>query len=56
MPPKIGTAVQVPVVSASTQSDADEPLSEYADGDHLTGDARLRYTERFAAKHARFLQ
>ena len=36
--------------------DADEPLSEYADGDHLTGDARIRYTERFAAKHARFLQ
>jgi hypothetical protein len=36
--------------------DADEPLSEYADGDHLTGDARLRYTERFAQKHARFLQ
>jgi hypothetical protein len=36
--------------------DADEPLTEYADGDHLTGDARIRYTERFAAKHARFLQ
>jgi hypothetical protein len=36
--------------------DADEPLSEYADGDHLTGDARIRYTERFAQKHARFLQ
>jgi hypothetical protein len=36
--------------------DADEPLSAYADGDHLTGEARVRYTERFAAKHARFLQ
>jgi hypothetical protein len=36
--------------------DADEALSEYADGDHLTGDARGRYTERFAARHARFLQ
>ena len=34
-------------------SDPDEPLSAYADGDHLTGDARIRYTEQFAAKHAR---
>jgi hypothetical protein len=36
--------------------DPDEPLSMYADGDHLTGAGRLRYTERFAEKHARFLQ
>lgn len=35
--------------------DPDEPLSAYADGDHLTGEARIRYTERFAQKHARFL-
>ena len=36
--------------------DPDEPLSVYADGDHLTQDGRLRYTERFAEKHARFFQ
>ncbi len=36
--------------------DPDEPLSLYADGDHLTADGRIRYTERFAEKHARFFQ
>ena len=36
--------------------DPDEPLSMYADGDHLTSAGRLRYTERFAERHARFLQ
>jgi hypothetical protein len=36
--------------------DPDEPLSLYADGDHLTSAGRLRYTERFAERHARFLQ
>lgn len=36
--------------------DPDEPLSLYADGDHLTTAGRQRYTERFAGKHARFLQ
>jgi hypothetical protein len=36
--------------------DPDQPLSVYADGDHLTGEGRIRYTERFAEKHARFLQ
>ena len=36
--------------------DPDEPLSEYADGDHLTAEGRIRYTQRFAERHARFLQ
>lgn len=36
--------------------DPDEPLSLYADGDHLTADGRVRYTQRFAEKHARFFQ
>ncbi|MEP6782016.1 MAG: hypothetical protein ABI983_00015 [Acidobacteriota bacterium] len=36
--------------------DPGEPLSAYADGDHLTGEARIRYTERFAEAHARFLR
>ena len=36
--------------------DPDEPLSIYADGDHLTAEGRLRYTQRFAERHARFLQ
>jgi len=36
--------------------DPDEPLSAYADGDHLTGQGRARYTERFAERHARFFQ
>lgn len=36
--------------------DPDEPLAVYADGDHLTQNGRLRYTERFAEKHARFFQ
>ena len=32
--------------------DPDEPLSMYADGDHLTGEGRIRYTQRFAERHA----
>ncbi len=36
--------------------DAGEPLSAYADGDHLTAAARLQYTDVFAARHARFFQ
>jgi hypothetical protein len=36
--------------------DPDTPLSMYADGDHLNSTGKARYTERFAEKHARFLQ
>jgi hypothetical protein len=36
--------------------DPDEPLSLYADGDHLTAEGRVRYTQRFAEKHAQFFQ
>jgi hypothetical protein len=36
--------------------DPDTPLSMYADGDHLNSTGKIRYTERFAEKHARFLQ
>jgi hypothetical protein len=36
--------------------DPDEPLSAYADGDHLDAEGRIRYTQRFAERHARFLQ
>jgi hypothetical protein len=36
--------------------DPDEPLSLYADGDHLTAGGRVRYTQRFAEKHAQFFQ
>jgi hypothetical protein len=36
--------------------DPDEPLSLYADGDHLTGEGRVRYTQRFAERHAQFFQ
>jgi len=36
--------------------DPDEPLSIYADGDHLTAEGRIRYTQRFSERHARFLQ
>jgi hypothetical protein len=36
--------------------DPEQPLSVYADGDHLTGEGRSRYTQRFAERHARFLQ
>ena len=36
--------------------DPDQPLSVYADGDHLTAEGRMRYTQRFAERHARFLQ
>jgi hypothetical protein len=34
----------------------DEPLSIYADGDHLTSAGRARYTARFAERHAGFLR
>ena len=36
--------------------DIEEPLSLYADGDHLTGEGRIRYTENFAARHAGYFQ
>jgi len=36
--------------------DPDEPLSAYADGDHLTAEGRVHYTERFAERHAPFFQ
>lgn len=36
--------------------DPDQPLSAYADGDHLNSAGKARYTERFAERHARFLQ
>jgi hypothetical protein len=38
------------------RGDPDEPLSLYADGDHLTGAGREIYTQRFAERHARFFQ
>lgn len=38
------------------RGDPEQPLSSYADGDHLTGRGRERYTERFAERHARFFQ
>lgn len=38
------------------RGDPDQPLSIYADGDHLTGRGRELYTERFAERHARFFQ
>ena len=38
------------------RGDAAQPLSIYADGDHLRSDERVRYTERFADRHARFFQ
>jgi hypothetical protein len=36
--------------------DPNQPLSVYADGDHLRSDQRLAYSERFAKQHAAFLQ
>ncbi|HYE87880.1 MAG TPA: hypothetical protein VEA16_16065 [Vicinamibacterales bacterium] len=36
--------------------DPDQPLSAYADGDHLNSAGKQRYTQRFAERHARFLQ
>jgi len=36
--------------------DPEEPLSMYADGDHLTAAGRVRYTELFAQRHAQFFQ
>lgn len=36
--------------------DPDQPLSMYADGDHLTSAGRARYTARFAERHAAFLK
>lgn len=36
--------------------DPDTPLSMYADGDHLNSTGKVRYTERFAEKHARFFE
>jgi hypothetical protein len=36
--------------------DPHQPLIQYADGDHLRAGQRIPYTERFAQKHAAFLQ
>ena len=36
--------------------DATQPLSIYADGDHLRFEERIPYTERFARAHAAFFQ
>ena len=36
--------------------DASQPLSIYADGDHLRFEERIPYTERFARAHAAFFQ
>lgn len=36
--------------------DPEQPLSLYADGDHLTAAGRIRYTQLFAERHARFFQ
>jgi hypothetical protein len=36
--------------------DPNQPLSVYADGDHLRSDQRLPYSERFARQHGAFLQ
>ena len=38
------------------RGDPNQPLSVYADGDHLRPDQRLPYTERFARAHAAFFQ
>jgi hypothetical protein len=38
------------------RGDPNQPLSVYADGDHLRSDERLPYTERFARAHAAFFQ
>ena len=38
------------------RGDPDQPLSVYADGDHLRSDQRIPYTERFARRHAGFFQ
>lgn len=38
------------------RGDPNQPLSAYADGDHLRFDQRIPYTERFARAHAAFFQ
>jgi hypothetical protein len=38
------------------RGDPSQPLSVYADGDHLRFDQRIPYTERFARSHAAFFQ
>ena len=38
------------------RGDPEQPLSIYADGDHLKPEQRIPSTERFAAKHAQFFQ
>jgi hypothetical protein len=38
------------------RGDPDQPLSAYADGDHLQSSQRMPYTERFARAHAAFFQ
>lgn len=36
--------------------DPEQPLSIYADGDHVTREARIPYTERFFKKNSRLFQ
>jgi hypothetical protein len=38
------------------RGDPEQPLSVYADGDHLKAEQRIPSTERFARKHAQFFQ
>jgi len=41
---------------ADDWGDPEEPLSAYADGDHLSRDARARYTELFLQRHPAFFR
>lgn len=36
--------------------DPDQPFSSYADGDHLTAEGRVRYTQRFAERHGQYFR
>jgi hypothetical protein len=38
------------------RGDPDQPLSAYADGDHLATRERIPYTERFGRRHSAFFQ
>jgi hypothetical protein len=41
---------------ADDWGDPDQPLSIYADGDHISRDARAQYTEQFLRKHPAFFR
>ena len=41
---------------ADDWGDPDQPLSIYADGDHVSRDFRERYTELFLRKHPEFFR